>query len=150
MSAKGSVEDIIESVTNPKLRFEEKEIPRGSPAFQMVITDVTGKNKDEENSDSEEEREEKPKRRYHGRRRNTIAHIYQGEPPEWTSILANARRMSTLPEIGELSEELTRGRRASLCPPPSRSRSLSPITAGLLRRSSVAFGSSKERETVIK
>lgn len=153
MSARGSLEDIFESATNPKLRFEGKEIPRGSPAFQLVVTDVVGKNKeDETQSDNEEDKAEKPKRQYHGRRRNTVAHLYHGEPPEWTSLLANARRMSVLPEIGELAaEEDSRGRRrSSLCPPTNRSRSLSPMTMDVLRRNSVAFGSSKERETVIK
>uniref|UniRef100_K1RJW1 Uncharacterized protein n=1 Tax=Magallana gigas TaxID=29159 RepID=K1RJW1_MAGGI len=152
MSARGSLEDIFESATNPKLRFEGKEIPRGSPAFQLVVTDVVGKNKeDETQSDNEEDKAEKPKRQYHGRRRNTVAHLYHGEPPEWTSLLANARRMSVLPEIGELAaEEDSRGRRrSSLCPPTNRSRSLSPMTMDVLRRNSVAFGSSKERETVL-
>lgn len=153
MSARESLEDIFENITNPKLKFEGREIPRGSQAFQIVITDVTNENKDaEESSNNEADEEEKPKRQYHSRRRNTIAHLYHGDPPEWTSLLANARRMSVLPEVGELAtEEKPRGRRrTSLCPPANRSRSLSPIAMDVVRRNSVAFGSSKERETTIK
>ena len=49
MSLPGSTEDIFSAIANPKYRFPEKEVPKGSPAFQLIVTNAD----EEEKADSD-------------------------------------------------------------------------------------------------
>lgn len=142
MTAPGSVENIFNAVSNPKLEFQGKDIPKGSPAFQLVVTDVE-KEKHKDSSDDDDEtdgnKSKKPSKEYMGRRRNTVASLHSNM--RHFDIHTNARRLSMIPE---------RGRSQLLdVPRGSRARSLSPISEGSSRRGSLAFGSTTERETIL-
>lgn len=142
MTAPGSLENIFNAVSNPKLEFQGKDIPKGSPAFQLVVTDVEKeKHKDDSEDEIDGEKPKKPSKEYMGRRRNTVASLHSNM--HHFDFHTNARRLSMIPE---------RGRSTLLdVPRGSRARSLSPITEGSgSRRGSLAFGSTSERETILR
>lgn len=155
MSKPGSLEDIFQIATGVKqsYNFEEKEIPKGSATFQLVVTDCeekTKKHDDDENDDIE-----KPSEAYMSRRRNTVGEAY-GVARRKSVHFDTHRKASLMPGMSRFR---------SRSPSPSlgvvmegmatRTRSLSPMTPTQGRRNSVcsqdlAFGSTKDRECVIR
>ena len=154
MSLPGSTEDIFSAIANPKYRFPEKEVPKGSPAFQLIVTNADEEEKADSDTDESGNKLTKPSKEYYGRRRATIGHCYGQDA---RNIQANlARRGSMMPIPERASRSRSPSNRLGV-ESQSRTRSLSPLAVSVLRRNSlnaihdqgVVFGSSKERETML-
>jgi len=153
MSKEGSLENMKE-MTQPHYKFQEKEIPKGSPAFQLVITDVEAERCQSDSDEADSIR--RPSAEYMGRRRNTVACAYG----------AGGRRTSNVHFNLEL--EIVKHRKNSLMPGLSRSRSPSPMRGQSINKnrtrtlspcvdnrhhngqSDLAFGSTKERDCILR
>lgn len=157
MSKPGSVENIFKEVAKPKYTFPEKEIPKGSATFQLVVTDCEGEIRDK-GSDSNDDDYRKPSKEYMGRRRNTLAigeinsSSGRRKSVHFDFDMGRSRKGSLMPDMHAFRSRSPSPNMLNvvLDRTEKRSRSISPQQRNSIQANDLAFGSTKERKCLIR